>query len=71
MLVVPEGCAHGFQTLEANTEVFYLVSEGYVPESEGGVRWNDPVFDIEWPLSVSEISKRDAGFQDFKPEAAI
>jgi len=71
MLAVPEGCAHGFQTLVVDTEVFYLVSEAYAPDSEGGVRWNDQVFDIKWPLSVSEISKRDAGFQDFKPEAAI
>jgi len=71
MLVIPEGCAHGFQTLMADTEVFYLVSEAYASDSEGGVRWDDSAFDIKWPLSVSEISKRDAGFQDFKPEAAI
>ena len=71
MLVVPEGCAHGFQTLEASTEVFYLVSEAYVPESESGVRWDDPTFNLRWPLPISEISKRDSEFQDFKSEVEI
>ena len=66
MLVVPEGCAHGFQTLEDETEIFYLVSETYAPNSEDGVRWDDPAFDIKWPLSVTEISKRDMGFPNFK-----
>jgi dTDP-4-dehydrorhamnose 3,5-epimerase len=66
MLVVPEGCAHGFQTLVANTEVFYLVSKAYAPDSEDGVRWDDPAFDIKWPLSLSEISKRDTSYPNFK-----
>ena len=66
MLVVPEGCAHGFQTLVANTEVFYLVSKAHAPDSEGGMRWDDPAFDIKWPLPVTEISKRDMGFPNFK-----
>ena len=70
MLLVPEGCAHGFQTLVDDTEIFYLVSEAYAPDSEGGVRWDDPAFGIKWSLSVSEISERDVGFPDFKPEAA-
>ena len=66
MLVVPEGSAHGFQTVMDDSEVFYLVSEHYAPESERGVRWNDPGFCIQWPLPVSEISTRDATFPDFK-----
>ena len=49
MLYVPEGCAHGFLTLADDTEVFYQMSEFYRPESAGGVRWNDPAFQIVWP----------------------
>jgi len=67
MLVVPEGCAHGFQTLEDDTEVFYLVSAAYTPASEDGVRWDDPAFGIRWPLPVSEISAKDAAHPDFRP----
>ena len=66
MLVVPEGCAHGFQTLVGDSEVFYLVSAAYAPESEGGVRWDDPAFGIKWPLPVSEISAKDAAHTDFR-----
>ena len=49
MLYVPEGCAHGFLTLEDETEVFYQMSEFYNPESARGVRWDDPAFQIAWP----------------------
>ena len=59
MAYVPEGFAHGFQTLADETEVFYQVSEYYHPESARGVRWDDPAFGIEWPLEVSVISERD------------
>ena len=59
MVYVPEGFAHGFQTLEDDTEVFYQVSEYYHPESAHGVRWDDPAFSINWPLSISVISERD------------
>ena len=66
MLYIPEGFAHGFQTLEDNTEVFYQMSELYHPESARGVRWDDPVFGIEWPKIhhriVSEIDQRYADF---------
>ena len=61
MLYVPEGFAHGYQTLEDATEVFYQVSETYHPESARGLRWDDPRLDITWPLPVSRISARDAG----------
>ena len=67
MLYVPEGFAHGFQTLEDDTEVFYQISNFYTPGSEGGVRWNDPVFGIDWPAAPRIISDRDAGYPDFRP----
>lgn len=59
MLFVPEEFAHGFQTLEDNTEVFYQMSEIYVPESARGTKWNDPMFGIEWPMPYSVISEKD------------
>lgn len=65
MLYVPERFAHGFQTLQHETEVYYLVSEFYTPEAERGVRFNDPSFGIEWPLEVSAISDKDANWPDF------
>src|SRR6267143_1365905 len=49
MVYVPQGCAHGFLTLEPDTEVFYQMSEGYNFESAHGVRWDDPAFGIAWP----------------------
>ena len=63
-LYVPKGFAHGFQTLEDNTEVFYQMSDFYVPEGARGVRWNDPLFGIKWPIPVRKISKRDQEFPD-------
>ncbi len=65
MLYVPRGYAHGFQSLEPNTEVTYLVSEFYTPQAEAGIRYNDPEFAIEWPLSVAEISDKDNHWPDF------
>ena len=59
MLLIPEGFAHGFQTLEDNTEVFYQVSEFYAPDAEKGARYDDPAFGISWPLNVSVISEKD------------
>jgi len=59
MVYVPEGCAHGFMTLEPETEVFYQMSEFYYPESARGVRWDDPAFQIAWPRPVEVISERD------------
>jgi dTDP-4-dehydrorhamnose 3,5-epimerase len=66
MLYIPEGCAHGFLTLEAETEVFYQMSQCYHAESGAGVRWNDPAFQIEWPAAVEIISKRDRTYPDFQ-----
>jgi dTDP-4-dehydrorhamnose 3,5-epimerase len=66
-LYVPEGCAHGYQTLTDGTETFYLVSESYAPESEGGVRWDDPAFGIAWPPADRRvISPKDASWPDFE-----
>ena len=65
MLFVPAGFAHGFQTLEPDTEVFYQMSAPFVGDAAGGVRWNDPAFAIDWPLAVSAISERDREYPDF------
>jgi len=65
MLYIPEGFAHGFQTLEDNTEVFYQISEFHAPECARGVRWNDPAFAIEWPISEPIMLKRDRNYPDF------
>lgn len=67
MLYVPEGFAHGFETLEDDTEVFYQISEFYAPLSEGGVRWNDPAFGISWPAGDGiTINDRDRNYPDFE-----
>jgi dTDP-4-dehydrorhamnose 3,5-epimerase len=65
MFYVPEGCAHGFLTLLDNTEVFYQMSEFYHPESQTGVRWNDPAFGVHWIDKVRVISPRDMQYLDF------
>ena len=62
MMYIPEGFAHGFQTLEENTELLYLHTEFYDPNYEGGIRFNDPVLNIAWPLKVTEISKKDQNY---------
>lgn len=60
MLVIPEGCAHGFQALEGGSELLYLHTAFYTPELEGGVHCLDPRLGIEWPLAVGDLSSRDA-----------
>lgn len=65
MLYVPEGFAHGFQTLEDDTEVFYQMSASYAPDHARGVRWNDPAFGIQWPDAERTISERDQRYPDF------
>ena len=62
MIYIPEGFAHGFQTLEDDTEVFYQMSEFYSPEHARGVRWDDPAFGIRWPLDMKIISKKDKNY---------
>jgi len=65
MLYSPAGFAHGYLTLADNSEVLYQVSAFYSPESERGVRWNDPAFNIEWPMRPEVISSRDSHHPDF------
>ena len=66
MLYIPEGFAHGYLTLEDNSEVFYQMSEFYHPECSKGLRWNDPAFGIKWPKSKKVIATRDLEYPDFK-----
>ena len=65
MFYIPTGFAHGFQTLEDESEIFYQMSDVYNPESAGGVRWNDPAFGIEWPEAERIIIARDREYPDF------
>ena len=59
-LHIPQGCAHGFLTLEPNTEVLYLSTADYEPQLERGVRWNDPQYSIQWPAVPEHISEKDS-----------
>lgn len=68
MLYVPKKFAHGFITLEDNTEVFYQMSEFYAPECARGFRWNDRSFNIKWPLEATVISERDSSYGDWSTE---
>jgi dTDP-4-dehydrorhamnose 3,5-epimerase len=65
-LFVPEGVAHGFQTLEDESDVLYMITERYDPTCARGARHDDPAFGIRWPLPVSSISARDAAYEDFR-----
>lgn len=65
-LWVPGGFAVGYQTLEDNTEILYLISEFYAPQSENGIRYDDAAFAIEWPLKVTAISDKDKSWPDFR-----
>jgi dTDP-4-dehydrorhamnose 3,5-epimerase len=67
MLYVPEGCAHGFITLEPNTTTEYLISAYYAPAASGGVRWDDPAFRIEWPIDPIVMSQKDRSWPNFEP----
>jgi dTDP-4-dehydrorhamnose 3,5-epimerase len=66
---IPAGLAHGFQTLEENSEVLYQMGNPYVPEAAEGVRWDDPVFGIDWPSVAGErtISEKDSSYAGFQP----
>ncbi|MGH6944340.1 MAG: dTDP-4-dehydrorhamnose 3,5-epimerase [Geminicoccaceae bacterium] len=68
-LYVPEGFAHGFQTLCDDTEVGYLISASYAPVAADGVRYDDPAFAIDWPLPVTEVSEKDRTWPDFRDAA--
>ena len=62
---VPEGFAHGFQSLVDNTEIVYQVSEFYTPDSELGIHWNDPAFNIKWPVKEKIITEKDNSWKFF------
>jgi dTDP-4-dehydrorhamnose 3,5-epimerase len=66
-LYIPEGFGHGFITLADNTEIFYQMSTFYVPDSQRGVRYNDPAFGIRWPIPIAVVSDRDKTYPDFVP----
>lgn len=63
---IPEGCAHGYQTLEDNSEVFYFMSQIYNTDYERGIKYSDPTFKISFPLDVTTISEKDASWKQFK-----
>jgi dTDP-4-dehydrorhamnose 3,5-epimerase len=67
-IFIPPGVAHGFQSLDDDCEVGYMMTEAYRPELADGVRHDDPCFGIRWPLPVSMIAERDAGYPDFDAE---
>ena len=69
-ILIPEGLAHGFQTLRDATELSYQISSQYRPDAARGIRWNDPALRIDWPLPVSAISERDQAWPDFALERA-
>lgn len=65
-LYIPKGFAHGFQTLEDNTDVFYQMYQMYQPNSASGIRYNDTIFNIKWPLEITSISDRDKNYDFFE-----
>ena len=67
MVYAPEGFAHGYQTLTANSEIVYHTSAFYAPDAARGVRFDDPAFAITWPLEVRVISSRDRTWPDYTP----
>lgn len=67
MLYIPEGFAHGFVTLEDDTKVLYLISEFYSPGAEQPLRWNDPFFNITWPIEPQVMSEKDKVIPLFQP----
>jgi dTDP-4-dehydrorhamnose 3,5-epimerase len=66
MLYIPEGCAHGYQSLADDSEIEYLTTAFYVPESARGVRFDDPAFGIDWPLPLGIVSDADRSWSDFR-----
>ena len=64
LLLVPAGCAQGYQTLADNTELLYQMSQSYVPDAARGIRFDDPCFAISWPLEATSMSERDLSWPD-------
>ena len=71
MLYVPEGFAHGFQTLTDDTEICYQASEAYAPGAARGVRFDDPAFGIDWPLTATNVSDQDKSWPDYQTKSDI
>jgi dTDP-4-dehydrorhamnose 3,5-epimerase len=67
MILIPEGCAHGYLTLQEASDVFYVVDRAYAPEAGRGVRWDDPAFGVVWPAQPRVMSPRDRSCPDFAP----
>jgi dTDP-4-dehydrorhamnose 3,5-epimerase len=67
-LFIPEGVAHGFLTLEPDSDVIYQITPAYRPGHEAGVRWDDPAFGIDWPAAPALISPRDAAYPDYRSD---
>ena len=67
-MLIPEGMAHGFQCLEADSELLYLHTDFYTPESEGGVRFDDPAVGVQWPLAPTDLSERDQNHSLISPD---
>ncbi len=65
-VLIPEGCAHGFQTLEKDTEIIYIHSGDWVKNAESGVKWNDPTLSIQWPMIPTEVSQKDSNLPSMK-----
>jgi dTDP-4-dehydrorhamnose 3,5-epimerase len=70
-LFIPEGCAHGFMTLEPQTDVLYHMGRMHVAGQPRGYRWNDPVLNIRWPAQPEVISVADQQWPDFSPESHL
>jgi dTDP-4-dehydrorhamnose 3,5-epimerase len=68
LFFIPAGCAHGFLTLEDDSDVLYYMGAAYAPEAARGVRWNDPAFAIPWPMTPKIISDRDANYVDLQQQ---
>ena len=68
MMIIPEGFAHGFQSLTENAKMLYLHTESYSPEYERGLRFDDPILNIKWPLACSEMSNRDKVHAYLEPD---
>ena len=66
MILVPKGCANGMQTLTDNCLLEYFMSEYYLPQSQAGIRWDDPAFKIKWPIKKTFISKKDKSWEYYK-----
>jgi dTDP-4-dehydrorhamnose 3,5-epimerase len=66
IFLIPKGFAHGFQTLTDNCEILYFVSEFYSPKYESGIRWDDPFFNIKWPIKNPILSEKDKNWPMFK-----